>query len=241
MRSLLIFMVLTLGLNANAQSYSDFVKHFPRKNSTVVRDYRGRILKVKSLGVLDLSVTELQQCADAAIRLRAEYLYRKKSYSQIQFKLTCGLNVPFDKWANGWRVEVIGNDARLVKEKNETANYSRQNFDDYLQVVMKYAGSASLNRDLKLRNGLPRVGDMLVLGGHPGHVVIIVDEMVRNNVHYYKFAQSWIPAQDIEIVLGHNNLKQNYGNWTPILIGGANQKVTVSGYTFSIPKNLKHF
>ena len=235
--------ILFIATICKAQSYSDFIKHFPRKSSTVVRDYKGNVLKTKSLGVLDISVSELQQCADAAIRLRAEYLYKEKMYSQIQFKLTSGLNVPFEKWANGWRVKVSGNSARLVKSRNETNNYSRQNFDAYLQVIMMYAGSASLDRDLKIRNGeTPQVGDMLILGGFPGHVVIIVDEMVKDGIHYYKFAQSWIPAQDIEIVLGYNNLKPNYGNWTPIIKNaGTDQEITVSGYRFSVYKHLKHF
>ena len=71
---------------SNAQSeWESYIKNFPRKKSTVVRDYAGNIIKQKSLGVLDVRVTSVQQCADAAIRLRAEYFYddRQVGYSTI--------------------------------------------------------------------------------------------------------------------------------------------------------------
>ncbi len=61
-------------------------KNFPRKRSTVVRDYQGNILKTHSLGVLNVRITPVQQCADAAIRLRAEYFYGRKEYAKIHFK-----------------------------------------------------------------------------------------------------------------------------------------------------------
>lgn len=110
-----------------------FIKHFPRKKSTVVRDYAGNVIKEKSLGVLDTRVTSVQECADAAIRLRAEFFYSRKEYDKIKFKLTCGLEVPFSKWALGYRVKVNGNNATLVKTQN-TKDYSRENFEEYLKV-----------------------------------------------------------------------------------------------------------
>ena len=60
-----------------------FIKHFPRKKSTVVRDYAGNVIKEQSLGVLNTKVTSVQQCADAAIRLRAEFFYSRKEYDNL--------------------------------------------------------------------------------------------------------------------------------------------------------------
>ena len=62
-----------------AQTWENYIKYFPRKSSTVVRDYKGNILKTHSLGVLDVRINSVQQCADAAIRLRAEYFYSLNS------------------------------------------------------------------------------------------------------------------------------------------------------------------
>ena len=188
-----------------------FIKHFPRKKSTVARDYAGNVIKEHSLGVLDTRVTSVQQCADAAIRLRAEFFFSRKEYNKIKFKLTSGLEVPFSKWALGYRVKVNGNQAVLVKAQS-TNDYSRNNFEEYLKVVMNYAGSASLSRDLPHGN-YPKIGDLLVLGGYPGHVVIIIDKKTKNGIDYYLFANSWIPAQDIEIVTGASTGGETIDNY----------------------------
>lgn len=215
-------------------AYENYIKNFPRKSSTVVHDYQGNVLKSKSLGVLDVRVTSVQQCADAAIRLRAEYFYSLKEYDKIMFKLTSGLAVPFAKWAVGYHVKVSGNKAVLVKSKT-TNDYSRDNFEAYLKCVMNYTGSASLYRNLTHRQGLPHIGDLLVLGGYPGHVVIIIDKKVINGVSYYLFANSWMPAQDIEIISGSSTADKNVGNYVPIK---GNCRITVNGYVFDSSKHL---
>lgn len=211
-----------------------FIKHFPRKKSTVVRDYSGNVIKKHSLGVLDTRITSVQQCADAAIRLRAEFFYSRKEYNEIKFKLTCGLEVPFSKWALGYRVKVKGNEAVLVKAQS-THDYSRSNFEEYLKVVMTYAGSASLSRDLPHSND-PKIGDLLVLGGYPGHVVIIIDKKTRNGVDYYLFANSWIPAQDIEIVTGTSTGGKTIDNYIPII---GKTIIQINGYKFQVPMDIR--
>ena len=82
---------------------------------------------------------------------------------------------------------------------------------------MTYAGSASLARDLKHRNNFPKIGDLLIIPGSPGHVVIVIDKKMIKGVNYYLFANSWIPAQDIEIIAGYNPKHANVGNYTPMV------------------------
>ncbi|NJO01016.1 MAG: DUF4846 domain-containing protein [Bacteroidia bacterium] len=50
-------------------------------------------------------------------------------------------------------------------------------FRKYLNAVFNYAGSWSLERELKPVSPLEdvRIGDMLVRGDFPGHVMIVVD------------------------------------------------------------------
>ena len=212
-----------------------FIKHFPRKKSTVVRDYAGNVIKEHSLGVLNTRVTSVQQCADAAIRLRAEFLYSRKEYNKIKFKLTSGLEVPFSKWALGYRVKVNGNRATLIKTQS-TNDYSRNNFEEYLKVIMTYAGSASLSRDLLHSNVPPKIGDLLVLGGYPGHVVIIIDKKQKNGINYYLFANSWIPAQDIEIVTGTSTGGKTIDNYIPIT---GKTVIQINGYKFQTPIDIR--
>lgn len=235
LRNLFVLIGLFSISVCNAQTWESYIKNFPRKKSTVVKDFEGNVLKKKSLGVLDVRINSVQQCADAAIRLRAEYFYGKKEYDKISFKLTSGLEVPFSKWAQGYRVKVSGNSASLVKSKT-TNDYGRENFEAYLYTIMNYAGSASLARDLKRRSYFPKIGDLLIIPGYPGHVVIVMDMKEIKGVNYYLFANSWMPAQDIEIIAGHNPHCPNIGNYTPMK--SKTDVVWINGYCFSTYENV---
>ena len=235
---IILALVALLNTICFAQSWQSYIKNFPRKQSTVVRDYKGNVLKTRSLGVLNARINPVQQCADAAIRLRAEYFYSRKEYDKISFKLTNGIEVPFTKWAKGCRLSVNSKTLGVsFIQKHGEKGYDRTNFENYLYNVMLYAGSASLYRDLKSTNRLPDIGDLLIIPGYPGHVVIIIDRKTIKGVNYYLFVNSWIPAQDIEIVSGHNSKKPNVGNYTPIM--SVNDNIHINGYTFNIKKHLK--
>ena len=60
------------------------------------------------LAVIDMDIGErdLQQCADAVIRLRAEYLYGTGQYDKIHFNFTSGFNAQYIKWMQGSRISV---------------------------------------------------------------------------------------------------------------------------------------
>lgn len=235
---IVLALIVFLNTTCFAQSWQSYIKNFPRKQSTVVRDYKGNILKTHSLGVLNARVNSVQQCADAAIRLRAEYFYSRKEYDKISFKLTNGIEIPFTKWAKGHRLSVNSKTlgVSFIQKHGETG-YGRTNFESYLYNVMLYAGSASLYRDLKSTNRLPDIGDLFIIPGYPGHVVIIIDKKTIKGINYYLFANSWIPAQDIEVVMGCNPKKQNIGIYTPII--STNDNICINGYTFNVKKHLK--
>ena len=129
---------------------------------------------------------------------------------------------------------VNGNKAILAKTQT-TNDYSRSNFEEYLKVIMTYAGSASLSRDLPHSN-YPKIGDLLVLGGYPGHVVIIIDKKTKNGVDYYLFANSWIPAQDIEIVTGTSTGGETIDNYIPII---GKTIIQINGYKFQTPMDIR--
>lgn len=63
-----------------------------------------------------LAKKDLQQCADAVMRLRAEYFYDQKAYDKISFTLTNGFKVDYSEWIKGNRIVVNGNTAKLAKE-----------------------------------------------------------------------------------------------------------------------------
>src|SRR5665647_2797352 len=93
-----------------AGSYQQYIRTLPLKpQGTPVKYYNGET-KPKEVyeAVLDIDVgnRDLQQCADAAIRLRAEYLYGLKQYDRIHFNFTSGFKADYSKWVEGYRISV---------------------------------------------------------------------------------------------------------------------------------------
>jgi hypothetical protein len=132
---------------------------------------------------LDVPPRDLQQCADAVMRLRAEYL------------LALG------------RPELIAFHPDPGKPRALTYHGgSRADFMRYLIRVFAEAGSASLQAELPLSQGRVQPGDVLIQGGHPGHAVLVLDvaeqaagagQPARRSL---LIAQSYMPAQQFHVL-----------------------------------------
>jgi hypothetical protein len=170
-----------------------------------VRLFDGRLKADQSAHYLvlevDVGTRDLQQCADAVIRLRAEYLRAVSAQDRIWFRFTNGTPARWSAWRDGMRPLVRGNQVAWEKRAAPDASYA--NFRRYLDVVFEYAGTASLARELE-RVADPRriqAGDVFIQPGYPGHAVLVVevaeDAAGRRAV---LLAQSYLPAQDIELL-----------------------------------------
>lgn len=161
---------------------------------------------------IDVGNKDLQQCADAVMRLRAEYLYGQKRFNEIHFNFTNGFRVDYFKWAEGNRIKISGNKTSWYKAKE--IDYSYKAFKEYLEIVFTYAGTLSLSKELKT---IPldsiQVGDVFITGGSPGHAVIVVDVSVniKNGKRVFMIAQSYMPAQSIHLLVNENN--KNLSPW----------------------------
>jgi hypothetical protein len=195
-----------------ANSFAHWLRHLPLKqNGTPVYLYDGR--KKGNQGAhfavvdIDTGNRDLQQCADAVIRLRAEYLYSRGLYPAIHFNFTSGDEASFTKWAAGYRPIVNGNKVQWVKRAGEDSSY--KNFRRYLTTVFIYAGTYSLSRELISRQDTHemKTGDIFIEPGFPGHAVIVVDmaENNQNGKKVFLLAQSYMPAQDIHVLKNPNN------------------------------------
>jgi hypothetical protein len=195
-----------------AASFANWLRHLPlKKKGTPVYLYDGR--KKGNQGAhfavvdIDTGTRDLQQCADAIIRLRAEYLYAKGLYSSVHFKFTSGDEASFTQWAAGYRPKVNGDRVQWIKEAGEDSSY--RNFRRYLTTVYIYAGTYSLSKELKPRNDSHemRIGDVFIEGGFPGHAVIVVDmaENKENGKKVFLLAQGFMPAQDIHVLKNPHN------------------------------------
>ncbi|MDN5215283.1 DUF4846 domain-containing protein [Fulvivirgaceae bacterium BMA12] len=160
--------------------------------------------------ILDIDVgnRDLQQCADAVMRLRAEYLYQMKAYENISFNFTNGEPVPFKKYAEGYRVKVNGNN--LFWKKSTGADYSYPNFRKYLDLIFAYAGSYSLAKELDKVTDVNeiQIGDVIIQGGFPGHAVLVMDiaEHTDTGEKIFLLAQSYMPAQEIHVLVNPNQV-----------------------------------
>lgn len=160
----------------------------------------------------DIGTKNLQQCADAIMRLRGEYLFQRGNYEGIHFNLTNGFRVDYSKWIEGYRVDVNGNETYWVKKKQPSNLY--EDFRNYMEFIFTYAGTLSLSKELDSVNLREmQIGDVLIQGGSPGHAVIIVDMAVNEETgdKIYMLAQSYMPAQDIHILSNPNN--KNLSPW----------------------------
>jgi hypothetical protein len=154
---------------------------------------------------IDCGTSDLQQCADACIRLRSEYLWQTKQFDKINFNLTNGFEMPYSKWRSGHRLVVKGNTTSWQKSANTDDSY--KTFRNYLNKVFTYAGTISVEKQLNkiaLKDLMP--GDVFVIGGSPGHAAMVAD--VATNAQGEKIfllAQGYMPAQDIHIIKNPNS------------------------------------
>ncbi|HFD86689.1 MAG TPA: hypothetical protein ENJ35_03320 [Gammaproteobacteria bacterium] len=192
-------------------SFGDWLRHLPLKaEGTPVRMYNGALKYNRDAycAVIDIDTgkRDLQQCADAVIRLRAEYLFSRTDFSHIRFNFTSGDPASYQQWRQGYRPIIRGNHVSWKHSTGEDDSY--QTFRQYLDSVFTYAGSWSLSRELRPRHSVRNIhiGDVFIKGGFPGHAVIVVDMATRPETgeKVFLLAQSYMPAQDIHILQNPN-------------------------------------
>ncbi len=87
-------------------SWPWFLQHLPTENKPIL-DYKGNQIdnQEKHFAILtyDVGSSDLQQCADALIRLRSEYLFSQKKYAQIGFHFNSGIYYSLADYLKGIR------------------------------------------------------------------------------------------------------------------------------------------
>ena len=212
-------------IDVETAGLGEWLRHLPLKApESKVHLFNGELKTNQSAHhtVLDIDVgnKDLQQCADAIIRLRAEYLYAMKRYDEIRFNFTSGDSCSFRQWITGMRPYVSLNQVKWKESAKKDSSY--QMFRKYLDKVFMYAGSYSLEKEMlqKATIGNIEIGDVFIQGGFPGHAVIVVDVAEKNNTgeRLFLLAQSYTPAQDIHILKNPNDsslspwYSVNFGN-----------------------------
>lgn len=193
---------------SNSNSFASWLGNISLKKDKTVYLFNGdkKQNQLAQYAVLDISRgdKDLQQCADAAMRLRAEYLFSTKQFSEILFTDNANKTYAF------------------------SAPYTKEHLQTYLQTVFGMCGSASLSKQLH-STGIDDIhpGDVFIRGGFPGHAEIVMDVAVnKEGKKIFLLAQSYMPAQDIHILV--NPMNEKLSPWYEIA-----DEIVCPEYTFT--------
>jgi hypothetical protein len=165
-------------------SFGAWLRSLRLKSDPTVYLYNGQRKPNQSaqFAVVDIPVgtRDLQQCADAVMRMRAEYLLASGRSGEIVFHDNAGKAY---RWTTGG---------------------DRAAFERYMQKVFAWCGTLSLEKEMKPVSSLSKIaaGDVFIKGGSPGHAVMVLDVAVdKRGRKAFLLAQSYMPAQDIHILM----------------------------------------
>jgi hypothetical protein len=218
-----------------AGSWGAWLRGLPlRPAGTPARLFNGKLKDnqavVAAVVDIDPGTKDLQQCADAVMRLRAEYLF-SQNFNKIHFHLTTGYDAWFSDYVAGRTFQVKGEEVTAAPKAAEAPTHAA--LGRYLLPIFGYAGTLSLSRELR-RVPLAEVhpGDVLIHGGRPGHAVLVADvaENPRTGQRYLLLAQSYMPAQNIHVL--RNVAQPALGAWFAVP-GPAEAEVETPEWTFA--------
>ena len=186
---------------------------------------------------IDVGRSDLQQCADAVMRLRAEYLFSRRLTGLIGFELISGERYRFEAYAAGTTPMQSGD--AIAWQEGPPRDASHASLRRWLDLVFGFASTRSLARELRpvASLGDAAIGDVFIRAGQPGHAVIIVDLAVDpgNGRRLALLAQSSMPARDMHIL--RNTLEPRLGPWFPLAAG---RPLITPGRVFA-PTELRRF
>ena len=223
-------------------TFGYYLENFPlQKYGSPILKYDGTAIETQNLHEaifdIDTGTKDLQQCADAIIRLRAEFLFKMKRFDDIKFHFTSGDLMTWNDYKNGTRAFVNGNSVQF--RKTENFNDSKENFRKYLDLIFNYAGTISLNKETKpvLKTNELKTGDILITAGSPGHIVFIsgVSEN-KNGEKLFLLSEGFTPAQSIHLL--KNPFDKEISPWYDLDVNSAETKT--ARYYFQ-PSNFRRF
>lgn len=196
----------------DSSSWAYFLQHLPEKDEPVV-DYKGTPVSFqeKHYSVInyDVGSRDLQQCADALMRLRAEYLFAHNRSAEIGFHFVGGQYYSFNDYCRGKKPVPKGNDIVFTTTTAKTPD--AKSLRQYLDIVYTYASTISLAKELKPANDFA-IGTVVIYAGSPGHCFIIVDEAkAADGTKLFKLVEGYTPAQSIYVL--RNTSDPALGYW----------------------------
>ena len=194
-------------IKIDSGSFADYLRHLPfKKNHDYVllydgsmKGYQGSQLKVVDI---DVGTQDLQQCADAVLRLKAEHQLKSGDKTNIGFHFLNGDYCDYSKYAEGYRVKVDG--WRTSWHKTAAPDYSYKGFKKYMTLVFNFCNTHSMIKEMEnIKVQEMKIGDVFIRkSGDIGHAMVVVDMAINaEGKKVFMLAQSYMPAQEIHVVV----------------------------------------
>lgn len=199
--------------SVGANTFGHYLRTFSLKaGRPPIKKYDGHNARLQNhyLALLDIDIgtRDLQQCADAYLRLWAEYLWKTDQANSLALNFTSGQTARWADWKRGLRPVPAGND-RFDWREEAQPDATKANYRKFLNLLFSYCGTISVRRDFKqvASSAELAIGDCFVRAGSPGHLIFVVDmaQHPRTGKRLMLLAQGNTPAQDIHILLNANN------------------------------------
>ena len=191
-------------------SFGEFLRTLPlQPEGAPVVDFRGNKLhddgrhpNIVAVADLDIGRKDLQHCADAILRLHAEWRYGRGDRDLV-YRTVSGQPLSYRAFLAGDRAVVEGKSLSMRRSAPPHAD-DHPFFRGWLDEVFAWAGTASLERDGKKVASVSEMmpGDFFVMSGTPfGHAVLVLD-MARDAAGRVALllGQSYMPAQSFQIL-----------------------------------------
>ncbi|MDI1444045.1 DUF4846 domain-containing protein [Polyangium sp. 6x1] len=188
--------------------FGAFLRTLPlAAKGTPVKSYRGDEIRadghpnVAAVVAIDVGKADLQQCADAIVRLHAEWRW-SRGHRDHAYRTASGTKLEFQRYASGQRIRASGNRIELVPSAKRAAP-THALFRTWLDDVFGWTNTGALARDgERVALGELRPGDFFVLTGVPfGHTVLVLD-MAKDAAgrRAVLLGQSFVPAQNVHVL-----------------------------------------
>ena len=173
--------------------YGKWIRNINLTEDNIVYYFDGSKKANQSIHVavldLDIGNRDLQQCADACMRIRSEYLFEQKDYSSIKFLFANG------KWSKSF--------------EDYTTKRTHEAFRSFMNYIYSFANTASLKKQMTTISDINtiEVGDVFVQSGSPyGHAITVMDVCKNERGDkMFMVSQSYMPAQSIEVLVNPEN------------------------------------
>jgi len=190
----------------SAGSFGAWLRGLPlAAPGTPVVSYAGTLLhpasdpRIAAVVAIDVGKADLQQCADAVIRMNAEWQW-SKGRRDMSYRAASGTPLPFSRWARGERVRANGANIRWQPAAKPASDHRA--FRHYLDAVFAWANTVSVARQAKpVKPADLAPGDFFIMPGNPGHSVLVLD-LARNaqGRRVALLGQSYMPAQNFQVL-----------------------------------------